>query len=346
MENDIVDVIVFLSDCGQNMDRSAIRDLVKSFLDDMKWEVKCFRDNKPGLDWCSPFEERHKHKISRRKRQGLSYARASGLTDENVQKFYKLWQDVVKENNVRQENIWNCDESGFQPNPKGGLVYINNQNRQAYELAYDNSKETYTVMFTCSPSGKYLPPFICYKAKLLYKNWMIGGPEGAYYGFTHSGWMEEIAYYNYLTKIFIPHSAPANPAHHRILLFDGYGGHLSYRVAKKAMDNNIHLVCLPPHTSHALQPLDVGCFKSAKSMWYTICSERGRSRDGRRRMGKDYFPEMLGAVHNHMVANPDLSVNGWKSTGLWPFNTKAVDDKIIGRHNCVRVIPQHKIPNL
>ena len=39
MENDLVDVIVFLSDCGQNMDRDAIRDLVKSFLDDMKWKV-------------------------------------------------------------------------------------------------------------------------------------------------------------------------------------------------------------------------------------------------------------------------------------------------------------------
>ena len=48
-------------------------------------------------------------------------------------------------------------------------------------------------------------------------------------------------------------------------------------------------------------------------------------------MGKDFFPQMLGAVHRHLVANPDLSVNGWKATGLWPFNTKAVDDKIIGR---------------
>ena len=50
MENDIVDVIVFLSDCGQNMDRNAIRDLVKSCLDDMKWTVECFKDNRPGLD--------------------------------------------------------------------------------------------------------------------------------------------------------------------------------------------------------------------------------------------------------------------------------------------------------
>ena len=178
VENDLVNIIIFLSDCGQNMDRDAIRDLVKSFLDHMQWKVTRFRDNRPGLDWCRSFENRHKEKISRRKRQGLSYARASGLTDENVQKFYKLWQALVNENNVRPENMWNCDESGFQPNPKGGLVYINNQNKDAYELAFDNSRETYTVLFTCSPAGKYLPPFICYKGKLVSHRWTQGGPPG------------------------------------------------------------------------------------------------------------------------------------------------------------------------
>ena len=31
VENDLVDIIVFLSDCGQNMDRDAVRDLVNFF---------------------------------------------------------------------------------------------------------------------------------------------------------------------------------------------------------------------------------------------------------------------------------------------------------------------------
>ena len=146
--------------------------------------------------------------------------------------------------------------------------------------------------------------------------------------------MEECAFYNYFKDIFLKHSEPANPGDHRILLFDGYNSHLSYAVAKLAMDNNVHLICLPPHTSHALQPFDVGCFKSAKSMWHTICSCKGRSRMGRKRMGKDHFPEMIGGVHDHMVANPQLTVNGWKHTGLWPFDDHAVDNKIIGRQGC------------
>ena len=63
VENDLVDIIIFLSDCGQNMDRAAVQDLVKSFLDHMKWKVTKFKDNRPGLDWCRSFEERHRDKI-------------------------------------------------------------------------------------------------------------------------------------------------------------------------------------------------------------------------------------------------------------------------------------------
>ena len=76
VENDLVDIIVFLSDCGQNMDRAAVQDLVKSLCDHMNWKVTKFKDNRPGLDWCRAFEDRHKDKLSRRKRQGLSYTRA------------------------------------------------------------------------------------------------------------------------------------------------------------------------------------------------------------------------------------------------------------------------------
>ena len=60
-------------------------------------------------------------------------------------------------------------------------------------------------------------------------------------------------------------------------------------------------------------------------------------------MGKDDFPEMIGGVQDHMVANPQLAVNGWRATGLEPFNDTAVDNKIIGRPNHVWDVPQKKI---
>ena len=38
-----------------------------------------------------------------------------------------------------------------------------------------------------------------------------------------------------------------------------------------ARENNVHLLCLPAHTTHILQPLDVGVFKSFKSNFSKAC---------------------------------------------------------------------------
>ena len=46
---------------------------------------------------------------------------------------------------------------------------------------------------------------------------------------------------------------------------DGYGTHMSIELIELAQSNGVHLLCLPSHTTHILQPLDVGVFKSFKS---------------------------------------------------------------------------------
>ena len=45
-----------------------------------------------------------------------------------------------------------------------------------------------------------------------------------------------------------------------LLIYDGHGSHTTLDWITLARANNIILYCLPPHTTHWLQPLDVGCF--------------------------------------------------------------------------------------
>ena len=54
-----------------------------------------------------------------------------------------------------------------------------------------------------------------------------------------------------------------------ILFFEGHESHLTYNTIKSAMDNII-IICIPPSTSHALQPLDVSIFFSLKGKWKKI----------------------------------------------------------------------------
>ena len=111
------------------------------------------------------------HVLVRRRRGGLAYNKLKGFTEHNMRSFYKMFDDLVKENNIHPENMWNCDKSRFQPNNGGGLLYMNKENKHNHDLDCDNTKEKFTVMFCCSATGSWLPPFVLYKAKCMYQHW-------------------------------------------------------------------------------------------------------------------------------------------------------------------------------
>ena len=58
-----------------------------------------------------------------------------------------------------------------------------------------------------------------------------------------------------------------------LLIMDGHGTHMSIELIELARSNGVHLLCLPSHTTHILQPLDVGIFKSFKSNFSKACSK-------------------------------------------------------------------------
>lgn len=50
----------------------------------------------------------------------------------------------------------------------------------------------------------------------------------------------------------------------RLLILDGYGSHLTYEFYEYALKHKIELFAPPTHSTHLMQPLDVGCFQPYK----------------------------------------------------------------------------------
>lgn len=73
-----------------------------------------------------------------------------------------------------------------------------------------------------------------------------------------------------MKKIFLKYSVADRPI---LLLVNGHSTHLTLDVVDLARDNNIILLCLPPHTTQGLQPLDVLVFKSLKAHFSTGLQE-------------------------------------------------------------------------
>jgi len=118
---------------------------------------------------------------------------------------------------------------------------------------------------------RFLPPYIIYKGLKLYDAWVPkNGYPGTRYNATPSGWSEENIFYDWLCNQFIPAvKLIKKPV---LLLMDGHRSHISTRIIKYCMDNEIHLECLPPHTTTILQPLDVLTLSKVKTSWRKLLS--------------------------------------------------------------------------
>lgn len=74
--------------------------------------------------------------------------------------------------------------------------------------------------------------------------------------------------YLWLKKDFEPASAARNHSgRDRLLILDGHNSHCSYKFVSYAAAHNIDIICLPAHTTHALQPCDVGVFSPLAAKW-------------------------------------------------------------------------------
>jgi hypothetical protein len=49
-----------------------------------------------------------------------------------------------------------------------------------------------------------------------------------------------------------------------LVILDGHDNHVTLKTIEQAEDFGLNMITLPSHTSHALQPLDVFCFKPFK----------------------------------------------------------------------------------
>jgi hypothetical protein len=74
---------------------------------------------------------------------------------------------------------------------------------------------------------------------------------------------------NFLFKEFLSffkHFVPSgiSQTNHHLLVLDGHGSHVTLKALEQEMAFGLYMITLPSHTSHALQPLDVLCFKPFK----------------------------------------------------------------------------------
>jgi hypothetical protein len=92
------------------------------------------------------------------------------------------------------------------------------------------------------------------------------------------------------------------------------------------MQMGLQIALLPPHSSHRLQPLDVGVFRAFKMRFGQLREEEIASNPGWLN-SKDNKIVLATLVSKAMVTacNPKNIRSGFKRTSIFPFNAPALD---------------------
>ena len=184
--------------------------------------------------------------------------------------------------------LWNADETGFCTSVASQKVLSKKGSKDVHEVSGGSGREFHTILAAGAADGEQLPPFILYKGVNLYARWTSDGPEGAIYGVSKSGWMEAKNFSTWFEKLFVPSVAPLLETGPAVLFVDGHHSHLTLDLIQLARSKGVHLVCLPPHTTHLLQPLDAGVYGPVKKTWKTIIKQHNLETQAERIVKEDF----------------------------------------------------------
>lgn len=107
---------------------------------------------------------------------------------------------------------------------------------------------------------------------------------------------------------------------YRLLILNGHNSHCTFKFCHFAEKHCIIIVCLPSHTTHALQPCDVGVFSPLSSSWKSLVN--CLTHDGIP-VSKFNF-----LTHYHTTQSkafkPSTILSAFAKCGIWLINPNAI----------------------
>lgn len=318
VEKALVENILKCSNWGYLITEFELRMFVKYHLDRVGTKIAKFKDNRPGYDWAKLFLKRHKQDISQRMCQNIKRSRAA-VTNKIINDYFDNLTPYLKD--ISPDLIINYDETNLSDDP-GRKRIICKRGTKYPERIMNFTKSATSVMFAAAADGTLLPPYVIYKSMHLYDKWTEGGPRGARYNRTPSGWMDGRWFLEWFMKIIVPYCKSKEGR--KILIGDNLSSHISPEVISLCNKYQIDFILLPPNSTHITQPLDIAFFRPLKGSWRKVLDD-WKSNKKSQSVDKSIFPSLLkSTIDNLNGRDGDVIRAGFEKSGIWPLNRNRV----------------------
>ncbi|KAJ0126384.1 Uncharacterized protein HZ326_30513 [Fusarium oxysporum f. sp. albedinis] len=218
-----------------------------------------------GKRWASNFVKRHDELKTRFFRR-YDYQRAKCEDPAEIRKWFKLVENTIAKYGIDLADIYNFDEVGFMMGViANGMVVTGTERRARPKLVQPGSREWITVIQAINAEGWAIPPFIIGAGQYHLANWYRDSnlPDEWAIATSPNGWTDNELGLEWL-KHFDRYTKTRSVGRYRLLILDGHESHHSLEFEKYCQANKIVTLFMPPHSSHLLQPLDVGYFSLLK----------------------------------------------------------------------------------
>jgi hypothetical protein len=287
--------ILNLDSQGLSPSLSLIRDMADTF-------IKPRGGRGVGIKWAQRFIKRTP---ALEVKLGRTYECQRKLSEDSevIRGWFTLVKNTVDKYGILPEDTYNFDESGFQMGQISASKVVTATHRlgRPKQVKPTNTEWVTLIQGVCA-DGSVIPPFI----------WT--------FSVSKNGWTADKIGLQWIHH-FERHTRSKTVGSKRLLVLDNHGSHTTPEFISFCKDNDIILLWMPPHSSHLLQPLDVGCFGPLK----TAFSKQNQDliRNHIFHVRKVDFLATFHTAFQASFTQQNIKA-GFKGSGLHPFDPEAV----------------------
>ncbi|XP_045188616.2 uncharacterized protein LOC123546428 [Mercenaria mercenaria] len=272
--------------------------------------------------WYRSFMDRWPE-LKKVKPRSLVNYRAQATSKEKVTAYFDDLKSALLKDNLmdKPEHIYNVDEKGIQTEHSPPYIIC----AESSTPAITSARTCITTILGCGNAlGTQIPPYFIFKGKRMRSELLEGASPGTQGTVTESGWSNSDVFLEYLDTHFLKYVQRPSEDQPLLLIFDGHKSHITIPVINWAKEHNVSLFVLPAHTSHVLQPLDVGCYGPMQRIYNAQCHKFLRENPSSKITRYDVCSLACNAYTSALSVVNIRSA--FKRTGIYPFNPEVILD--------------------
>ena len=275
-----------------------------------------------GKHWPYRFVQR-RPELKTRFSRSYDFQRALCEDPKLIGDWFGLVANMRAKYGIQDCDFYNFDETGFMMGIICGSMVVTRADRRGRSKQLQPGNREWATAVECVASdGFCVPPFLIVQGVNHLASWYTECdlPPHWVIKTTPNGWTDNETAMEWIQH-FDRHTKARQQGVHRMIVLDGHESHLSAQFEEFCRANNIITLCLPAHSSHLTQPLDVGCFSVLKRSYGRELEEFVKAHITHITK-TDFFTAFKAAHFNAMT--PQNIKAGFRGAGLVPYDPQVV----------------------